>query len=203
MRTIVVVILLSLLARASEAVDIQGKWGLGVSTGLVSSTAEASLMRGKTDHSAWILDLQVSDDATSLSGQPLYPGGPLGTNEKDRRLFISAGPRYRRYTRPQATISPYWDLFLHGLNDASHRESSDLAVDQIRWGGQLGLDMGAEYFTPWSFTVAAHTNVISATVQHVISRQNSSFFSGRENQAGTRGAVSLGFSPRLQVRVYF
>ena len=51
MRTIAVVCMLVLGASSAGAVDIQGKWGIGA--GVFGGRGEVSLIRGKSERSAW------------------------------------------------------------------------------------------------------------------------------------------------------
>jgi hypothetical protein len=192
MRRLFLVVLLLALAGTAGAIDIKGKWGLGVGTGsFLGSGAEASLIRGKTERTAWILDLSVyqyySDSRIDSTRQ---------LDKIQRTVNISAGPCFRRFTRPQAKLSPYWDVFLHYnfKSNVSKYEGS------YSTGGEGGLAGGLEYFTPWHFTLAAHTKIFSVSMSRNWTRAG-----------GVESIVSHGWdemarftlSPQLQLRVYF
>jgi len=194
MRRLFLLVLLLALAGTSWATDIKGKWGLGVGMGSTIwglSGSEASLIRGKTERTAWILDMDIyesyQDFRSDTSGRLMYI---------DRELAVSLGPRIRRYTRPQATLSPYWDSYFHlcGLNTGNSSNNYHRTA-----GAVAGLGCGVEYFTPWHFALAAHTGLFSASLNRVWDYNHYS----NDQSKGWSQSVQLGFSPRLQLRVYF
>ena len=190
MRRLFLVVLLLALPGTTQAIDIKGKWGLGVGTGsLIGSGAEASLIRGKTERTAWILDLNVSQyylDSRVDSTRNL--------DRIQRKVNISMGPRFRRFTRPQAKLSPYWDVFLHYNQVSEH----DRYLGFYSAGGEGGLAGGLEYFTPWHFTLAAHTKLFSISVDRTWSKIGPPTVS---HGWGEKAEFSI--NPKLQVRVYF
>jgi len=194
MKRLFLVVLLLALAGTAGATDIKGKWGLGVGMGSTMwglSGSEASLIRGKTERTAWILDLDINesyqDFRSDTSGRII---------NVDRDLAVSNGPRIRRYTRPQAMLSPYWDSYFH-LNGQNSGNSSSNYYQSV--GATAGLDFGVEYFTPWHFALAAHTGFFSASLNRLW--DNNNYNNGKSK--GWRQSARVGFSPRLQLRVYF
>jgi len=194
MRRLFLVVLLLVLAGTAGAIDIKGKWGLGVGVGSGTSNLsvfETALIRGKTERTAWILD---------LSGNQYYQDDRIDSthqfNSMRRAVAISAGPRVRRFTRPQANLSPYWDVSLH------YNFQSDVGqtLGSYSSGGEGGIAGGVEYFTPWHFTLAAHTNIFSLSINRSWTRVGgvkSVVSHGWEERA------NLSISPQLHLRVYF
>jgi len=190
MRSILLAVLLLALAGTSWAIDIKGKWGLGVGTGsFIGSGAEASLIRGKTERTAWILDLDLyqsySELRTDSTGRIF---------DRDAETNLTLGPRIRRYSRPQAKLSPYVDGFFH------LRGSGSTYINGGRYnaGGELGIAGGAEYFTPWHFGLAAHTGILSVAVERIWDGQR-----GKVVAHGWRVFSKIGIIPWIQFRVYF
>jgi len=184
MRRLFLVVLLFALAGASWAIDIKGKWGLGVGIGPSKwrlSEIEASLIRGKTERTALILDLKA-DQTYSESKYPFQVA---------RYANLSFGPRIRRFTRPKERLSPYWDVYAHAV---AFNSSPPLSGLYNRMAGvESGLAGGVEYFTPWHFTLAAHTDLFTVEVDRLWSP---GFVMWTET-------ATLQVSPALQLRVYF
>ena len=64
----------------SWATEIDGKWGLGVAVGnFVSSRAEASLLRGTSDKTAWLFDVAVNGSKDNRDVTNRYPPPPSDT----------------------------------------------------------------------------------------------------------------------------
>jgi hypothetical protein len=190
MRRLFLVVLLLALAGTAGAIDIKGKWGLGVGTGdFLGSGAEASLIRGKTERTAWILDLDLYQSYSELRTDST---GRIFDRDAETRLTL--GPRIRRYSRPQAKLSPYVDGFFHLRGSGSN----NLYGGRYNAGGELGFAGGAEYFTPWHFGLAAHTGILSVAVERIWDGQR-----GQVIAHGWRVWSIIGISPRVQLRVYF
>jgi hypothetical protein len=210
MRRFFLVVLLLALAGTAGAIDIKGKWGLGVGTGTssrysiagIGSGAEASLIRGKTERSAWILDLSVTEVYSELAGDST---GSL--TEKSNNLAFELGPRIRKYTRPKSSFSPYLDFFVHTTGSSSIREQYSERTNYTyesrssTLGGRAGLDLGVEYFTPWHFSLAAHSRLVNASVDRNWRKGDAGSSAGRERGFST--TFGFGPTPMLQLRVYF
>jgi len=190
MRRLFLVVLLLALAGTTQAIDIKGKWGLGVGAGgIIGSSAEASLIRGKTERTAWILDLNILqryDEFRNDSTRVIF--------ERFGQVNLSVGPRIRRYSRPQAKFSPYLDAFLHLAGSGMTYTTNG----RYYAGGEVGFAFGAEYFTPWHFGLAAHNDIFTVAVERAWDGSR-----GRVISHGWREYSEIGFSPRLQLRVYF
>ena len=193
MRRLFLVVLLLALAGTTQAIDIKGKWGLGVGTGtFIGSGGEASLIRGKTERTAWILDMSIFHQYEEKRIDTT-----LQLDRLQRLADVSFGPRIRRFTRPGAKLSPYWDVFVH-LIGMNYSYSSPGGTDNdYSAGGEAGCAGGVEYFTPWHFTLAAHTGLFKASASRLWG------YDFREEYRGWKFNTNLGFSPKLQVRVYF
>jgi hypothetical protein len=203
MRRLFLVVLLLALAGTAGAIDIKGKWGLGVGTGSGTwslTRAEVSLIRGKSEKSALILDLSVLENYGVLTG-----GATGGLTERHNDFGFGAGPRFRRFTRSNSNFSPYYDWYIHATGYSYHSEYFDEASgyhstnNSTKIGGELGFDIGVEYFTPWHFSLAAHSGFLNLGASRVWERghgQNS-------REKGYSTTLGLGPSPNLKLRVYF
>ena len=184
MRRLFLVVLLLALTGTTQAIDIKGKWGLGVGVGPAKwrlSEIETSLIRGKTERTAWILDLKA-DQTYSTSNGPFQVA---------RYAHLSFGPRIRRFTRPKERLSPYWDVYAHAV---AFNSSPPLSSFYNRMAGvESGLAGGVEYFTPWHFTLAAHTDLFTVEVDRLWSKDSHMWAE----------YSTLQVSPALQLRVYF
>jgi hypothetical protein len=215
MKPILSLVLLALAAilsvRASWATGIDGKWGLGVGVGsIVSSTAEASILRGISDRTAWIFDVSAnqSRDNRGFTDKNFNPDTTIAGTSKSESMTIIVGPRLRRFTRPESSFSPYCDAYAHFLDRYTLQTSPGQSQSGRQVGGEAGFAIGVEYFsTRWPFSVAAHTNVAKVTVSHVSNESSySSIYSGSgtsQVSSGTAFSSVIAFSPSLQVRVYF
>jgi len=196
MRRLFLVVLLLALTGTTQAIDIKGKWGLGVGTGDRGLPSELWVTRGKTTRTAWLLYV----DADQYHSVNKYRDG----NETySRSVGLTLGPGFRRYTRPQEKLSPYWDV-----NATFFGSRGSYSTDSPYYGystsvtksARAGVDfaVGVEYFLPWHFSLAAHTSVLGVNFnRHWMSGQSTS---------GSRGwseGFNMDISPRLHVRVYF
>jgi len=214
-----ILLVASLLPCSSSATSVDGRWGLGVNVGsLLSSRAEASLLRGVSPGTAWILDLSVSEsrDDRDFATRLVEPG--VDTTLSGPRTFESfsvyAGPRLRKFMKAEDALSPYGDAFVHfidrydrssGSGFSSPGESSNKNVEA---GGEVGLGFGVEYFlTRWPISLAAHSNLLRVRVTKVWSEYTSSNvaqgYLQRVHSSGTFISTSMTLDPALQVRVYF
>src|SRR2546428_11553710 len=133
LRSALTLVLPSLLFLSApvNAAEIQGKWGLGVELGSqLSSRAEASILRGISPRTAWILDVALSDNTSNRDRRTDFfaaafdstaPFDTTITNKmKSEGFSINTGPRFRRFLRPERAFSPYWDAFAHFVASYSH-----------------------------------------------------------------------------------
>lgn len=195
----------------SWATEIDGKWGLGVGVGsLITSSAEASILRGMSNRTAWILDISAnqSKDKRNETDKYLGPDTTITGISRNEGMTIIVGPRLRSFTRPESSFSPYWDAYAHFVSRYQLQSSPDQSRSDRQVGGEAGVAIGVEYFsTRWPFSVGAHTNVARLTVSHVSDeyRYGSPFYgySRAQNRSGTAFASAIALSPSLQVRVYF
>lgn len=201
----------------ASATEIAGKWGLGVGTGSVlGSPAEVSLIRGRSASTAWILDVRIDQYTSKVAptepdtinfGYPLVAG-----NAVFQYVSVLLGPRLRHYTRPDASLSPYFDLFVSATDRTQSFSQDTYSGKETRLGGQAGVDFGVEYFfSKWPVALAAHTPLFVARVEHV--KNSSSRYQGNPTTGGieykvreargTSEAASLILSPTVHLRVYF
>jgi len=187
----------------AEGIGIKGKWGLGVGVGAdrwAFTGAEASLIRGKTEKSALILDLSVFESYMELTGAS---SGVL--TERRNNLVLETGPRFRKFSRPASNFSPYLDWYVHATGTSAHNETyyeesgSHSTNNTTQLGGELGLDFGVEYFTPWHFSLAAHSGLMNFSASRVWRRQ----WGSNSRERGFTTSLGFGPAPRLNLRVYF
>jgi len=195
MKRLFLVVLLLALTGTSQAIDIKGKWGLGVGIGS-ATPAEPYLIRGKTTRTAWILD-GTFDQRYSEARDT------TGYNSFTRSVWLGFGPRLRRFTRPQEKLSPYWDVSVHLNGQRSSYSGTQYGYryySEVRYsaGFSTGLEGGVEYFTPWHFSLAAHTPFFLARLDRHWSKSE-----GRISLREWLASMDLTISPRLHVRVYF
>jgi hypothetical protein len=196
--------LLLLLAMPARAMELDGKWGMGVAVqGLIGSYAEMSLIHGHSERTAYLIDLRL--DEGESHGRFTYSDPstiPYDESENFNRQGLLAGPRLRRFTRPNSDFSPYWDVYAHGIYNRNHsyRGSTSTARE---YGADTGFALGAEYFTPWHFSVAAHSTLASFSWTHLTEDRVASYGLLYSKYTSTRQSFSLGVSPQMYVRVYF
>jgi hypothetical protein len=173
------------------AMDLQGKWGIGA--GIIGSTSEIAIMRGHSARTIWALDAAFDQDARSSTGQ-IVPG-------KTDRGSVTIGPHLRRFTRATEGLAPYWDVRLDGTYDKSDEGSGPFS--NARWdaGLETGLGLGAEYFTPWSFSIALDSDLVSAgfTRSHLTDQSGTT----ARSTWSTVYFTHLGVHPLLLARAYF
>jgi len=220
MRSALVLPLLLVMTLASagnsSATEIEGKWGLGIKVGnFVSSQAEASIIRGISHRTAWILDIAISQSWTDRDRTDSFfsldslapPDTTFTAHLRAHNFSFNVGPRFRRFMRPESAFSPYWDFSAHFIDTTGRSSELRTGSSSTRIGGVGGFALGAEYFsTRWPVSLAAHTEIASVTWIH---SSNEDHFS---DPSGTRGSTRivgndfttlLSFNPALQIRVYF
>jgi hypothetical protein len=193
-------VLMVLGASGAGAVDIQGKWGIGAE--VFGGGAEFSLIRGRSERSAWLFDLGISQRADDIRFETAPPS-PGSTVSADRQsISILAGPGYRRFTRPAEEFSPYWDVRVRGSYARSRITSTSGQVDtRTDTGAEAEFSFGLEYFTRWRFSVAAHSGLARISWVHMITRRS---LTGTEDKVtGNAEIASIGLSPVIFVRGYF
>ncbi len=208
MRTAVVALALGLWATTGWAGDNQGKWGLGVDSGLFrSGGVHGALIHRRSTRTAWLLDVRAEEHVLDTDGSgsglifsPFSP--PVASGEFSQTVQVEIGPRFRRFTRPDANWSPYWDLFAAATHSNSRYSSGSTTADYFSTGGAAGAGIGVEYFTPWHFSVAAHSDLLEARYARVRSRGNDSFL-GPRSASGHEQSVNTVLNPAVELRAYF
>ena len=199
MKAIIAVAVLALLGASSAgAVEIKDKWGIGA--GVFGRGGEISLIRGRSERSAWLFDVAVSlrDDPVRIEYVPPQPFTATTTNSNS--VSILAGPGFRRFTRAGDDFSPYWDIHMRGRFDRQHRGGASSNTRTVA-GAEGEFAFGLEYFTRWHFSVAAHSSLLTLSWAHLNDRQ---FAPGFEyHSAGHSTGVSIGLSPVIYLRGYF
>jgi len=191
----------------SEATEIEGKWGLGVAVGsLFSSSAEGSLIRGRSKSTAWILDLNATayrDDRDSEEHH-VFPDTTVSGSLTYESISIEGGPRLRQFLRPESSLSPYWDMFLHVVDTVNRQTYLDnSSYRETRVGGEVGIAIGAEYFlTRWPVSIGVHTDFATFSALHSSSDATANAGAFR-NTSGTTFIGSVALHPIVQARVYF
>ena len=197
MKTMVAVCAVMVLGAGSAgAVDINGKWGIGA--GVFGGGGEVSLIRGKSERSAWLFDVGVKqrDEAYDTEVTP-----PLLPTTSSRSIVtVEAGPGYRRYVRGTEDFSPYWDLQTHGLYTRVRYDNGS-SDKQTSAGAEGIFSFGLEYFTRWHFSVAAHSTVAQISWVQVSRRQFSG--GGETRTTGHLEDASIQLRPVLFVRGYW
>jgi hypothetical protein len=201
-------LILVLAAAPAFAMDIQGKWGLGVgASGLIGTSPDLTLIRGRSPASAWLLDVQLS--GSNVNGSAAIPfDTTLSTPAHDNlnQLFISVAPGVRRFLQPNGEFSPYFDLMAGGFYNHSHQyvdyPGTFTRVEGNTWSLGISCALGAEYLTRWHFSLAAHTGL--ASVNWMSTRNTFEPAGGATYERKTNDVrASFGVSPVLAVRVYF
>jgi len=197
MRKCLLVMTLSIgTASPGWAADIAGKWGIGA--GVLGGGGEISLIRGHSERTAWLFEVQLSGSNGNEQVEYTTPGGPALTpvDRNSSSFSIAAGPGLRRYSRSPSEFSPYFDVSIRGTYRRSHTTGSPTYTGI---GTGLGLGFGLEYFTRWHFSVAAHAPVA-----------NLSWFRDRADHGDglyveKRGEIraTIAVRPSLFVRGYF
>ena len=186
MRALVIVLVLMAVSplRGSTAAADE-KWCIGA--GLFVDRGEATLMRRLSERT--LLGIEVRGFRREGQGDPIF--GYL------REWSVAVGPRIRRFVGTGSALSPYWDVFVNGTMSG---EEIGLISSSIRARGiDAGFGFGVEYSTPWRFSVAGHSDVLSGSWARTELRDRTA---GKTNR-GSVSDIALGLSPALFVRVYF
>ena len=202
------VLLLAIGVTPAFAIDIQGKWGLGVgASGVIGTNPDVTLLYGRSNSSAWLFTVQFS--GSNLNGDTTFPidttlSSPIHNNQN--QLFVGVAPGIRRFLRPEGAFSPYVDLSAGGFYNHSHQyldqPGAFVRGEGNTWGLDVSCAFGAEYFTPWHFSVAAHSGL--ASVNWFSTHQTYEPSNGATYEQKSNGArASFGVSPVLALRVYF
>ena len=192
-------------ATPAPATEIAGKWGIGVGTGsLIGSRPEASIIRGTSARTAWILDMSINQNSQDTSDRYVYELlDTLVTREQDGDFWqINGGPRLRRFLRPAEAFSPYIDIFGRLVYDVAVSSRPDRSTRDQRIGGEIGVAFGAEYFfSKWPVSLAAHTTLGSVNYRHRVIKIND--LGAALESVDDNGWTRIGLEPGLQARVYF
>ena len=203
MRTIVAVCVMmaSLGIPVAGAADIEGRWGLGA--GVSAGGLRVSLIRGTSERSAWLFDVSISQEDFSRDRQSSTD--PVLPSFADLDSWrVSVGPGYRRFLRPGAGFSPYWDVEVNGLYSRVHTSLIQglLSSNTETAAGVAGrFAFGLEYFFRQHLSVAAH-----GTVAELAWRHTSRDFSHPAFRFSTTGHVvssSIGLNPVIFLRGYW
>lgn len=199
MKALVFFVALSLmLASDGVAAEIEGKWGLGAGV-FNTRVGEMTLIRGRSNRSAWLLDFQLRDDRQRVGGSG---GFPIPVDQDRRQSFITGGPGLRSYTRADADLSPYWDVMLVAVyfRNRSQNGGGTSSFESLEGGARFNL--GVEYFTPWKVSFAAHSTILSATWSSIVYRTDGGVL-GSTRSTGESWDLLLGLSTALGARIYF
>ncbi len=191
-------VLMVLGVSGAGAVEVKGKWGIGA--GVFGGVGEVSLIRGKSERSAWLFDVGISQSYGETSSESTPPFLSSGPNSNRRTISVLAGPGYRRFARPTDTFSPYWDVRVRGLYSRASVNSGSEVMD-IESGIAGDFSLGLEYFTPWRFSVAAHSRLVGLAWTHTAVRVLSS--GGGQRVIANAETATIGLSPAIFVRGYF
>ena len=211
-RLLVVLAVLFCWAPSAHAIDIDGKWGLGVGAkGVVGTDPEFSIFHGHSKTTGWLMDFRLSGADGATSGTSAFSDSGLTSTEKTNSnsniLSLSAGPRVRRFMRPNSDFSPYLDLFTHGMFSRSHRWDIGGSRDtRSGYGFDCGVAIGGEYFTRWHFSVAAHSSLATLAWSHTHDEREQKYFNGVsivDKSSGHDASASFVLSPVLFLRTYF
>jgi hypothetical protein len=188
----------SVIASAAGAVDIRDRWGIGA--GVFGGGGEVSLIRGRSERSAWLFDVAVKQRSEAFE-TVLTPPQPASASPRNNDVIsILAGPGYRRFTRPAEEFSPYWDVHARGTYAHSHYGGPG-SQTQTGAGVEAELSFGLEYFTRWHFSVAAHSSLVRLSWAHL--NQRLSLAGVETRTTGHSEDASIGLSPAIYVRGYF
>jgi len=198
--TMAVVAGLMLGAASAGATDVAGKWGIGAA--VFNGGGEISLIRGHSARSAWLFDVEIKQQSDETKFSSTFPGSLEET--VDRGLVtLLAGPGYRRFSRSNDSFSPYWDIRVRGSyarSRATRSPSQDVSTHTDS-GAEGEFSFGLEYFTPWHFSVAAHSGL--ARVRWIHSTVDLATTTYSTRTTGDMVSSSIGLSPVLYVRAYF
>ncbi|HEU4334380.1 MAG TPA: hypothetical protein VFT32_07795 [Candidatus Eisenbacteria bacterium] len=200
----------TLVPTAALAAPVAGKWGLGVDTGeLLGSSAEGTILLGRSDRTAWLLFVSVSGARNEVDQEYDFAAPDTFFTARDEvsGYSVTVGPGLRRYVRQSGRVSAYLDGFTRfgRSRNTSDRSSGTLReeIERASWSAGGGFALGVEYFFErWPVSLAAHTSFLNLTY-----RWNEEEFSREDGDAAKRSSESLdvsgGVGPRVQVRVYF
>lgn len=204
---VVALALVCLLPSLAVAMDIDGKWGLSAPL-LNSVPGEYSLIRGH-ERGAWVLDAIVSVFKSSDEEQEPSINPDVQTNFD--LTFWEVGPRMRRYGMPDASFSPYYDLFIHGsysrqgggqvVNSGPNYSNSSTSR---AYGVILGGGLGVELFTKWGLSAALSSRVVALSW---FSRRSTAHSdapgTSDADLEGSLLSLNLEFQPRIYIRGYW
>lgn len=201
-------LLIAFGATPALAMDLDGKWGLGVGAGgVVSTSSDITIFRGRSATSGWLLDLVIN--GSNATGHANITPDTLLTqaaHQNTNDLSVRVGPGIRHFLIANGPFSPYLDFNL--LVDYSRTHNyADIPGEFDRsgsstWSFGADMEMGAEYLTPWHFSLAAHTEIgqVAWSLTHETQEfTNSPPFDHKSSTVSA--AVSI--RPVLELRVYF
>jgi len=200
--------LLALGATPALAMDLQGKWGLGVGAGgLVSASSDVTVFRGRSATSGWLIDLEIRG-SNATGHENVSPDTSLTqeAHQNTNDLSVRVGPGIRHFLVASGPFSPYLDFGALVEYSRSHDYADIPGVfqrdDAYGWGFGLNAAVGAEYLTPWHFSLAAHTQVgqVMWTLAHYSTEvQNNPPYEHKSSRLNATASIQ----PLLELRVYF
>lgn len=189
-------LMLVLGTSVAGAEDIKGKWGVGA--GVFGGGGEVSLIRGKSDRSAWLFDVSMANLSSTEASEP---GSTSTIDRNNDNVNMNVGPGYRRYVRATEGLSPYWDLAAHFLYVRQHSHNGTDSSVNKRAGGDAVLSFGLEYFTPWHFSIAADSDIVGFSWTNDTRDSNNGV--STSSSTGHTQRATLRLSPVIYVRGYF
>ena len=181
----------ALFAAPSHALDFQGaKWGIGAPIQFSDGT-EIALMHVNSNSSIWGLDVLYQQQQTRYDAYATSPA----TNQFNSFGNLAVGPRWRHFSRADASFSPYWDVFVDALQLTQQGTSGTNTSDIRGWGVGGGVGIGAEYLTKWHMSVAVHATVLRSEYMKLKNHTNSPLgdrdITQWQNQVGLQPVVYL------------
>jgi hypothetical protein len=203
MKWLPMIFALSSCAATAWAGDIEGRWGLAADSRILRTDGiRGAVIFGRSARSAWVLDLSAQE-TTRHDGDSWAAAGaqPVGRGRLYQATSFRVGPRFRHYSRPDASWSRYWDLFAAGSHGRGHFGAEQFSYDSYQSGAELGAGLGVEYFTPWHFSIAGHADVLSAQLAWRRTREGRS--DGVRSSTEREQSVDMSVQPVIELRAYF
>ncbi len=146
-RTILFFTIIGLIGVRGEAGEIKGKWGLGVRVVPISYSSTISVLRGISSRTALLGLISFSIHHRDINS---YWYSTISTG---------IGGEWRRYTRPENRISPYFGM---GPSFGLTRSRSS-SFNRLEWNAGLGFNFGAEYHVNEYLSLSSHLPLLGYT----------------------------------------